>query len=262
MDMERSILVNFSHSRHEHPSQEGFFRHIHEEYELLYFVEGDAEYVIESAVYRLKKGDLLLIKPRAYHYLKLLTPSPYERFVINFKTDGLPTETVEFLQSAKELYSLPDDSFIHSLFREWKTREKDFSQETNEFFAQNVLGAVLTLLKAIPNAKSVKPEKLHDTLKAIMAYIENEPTAKICIPEVAEKFFVSPSWIVHTFQKELGISFSQYVGKKKMLYAKQLLTSGLTPTQAAEQCGFFEYSTFYRQYKKHWGTSPKEDVKR
>ena len=97
---------------------------------------------------------------------------------------------------------------------------------------------------------------------AAMAYIENEPTAKICIPEVAEKFFVSPSWIVHTFQKELGISFSQYVSKKKMLYAKQLLTSGLTPTQAAEQCGFFEYSTFYRQYKKHWGTSPKEDVKR
>ena len=159
---------------------------------------------------------------------------------------------------------MPKESLVHSLFLEWKEKEKEkaFTREQTLFLVRNILGYVLSVLPTAKKAESVQPTPLHDTLQEVLAFLEREPTTRLTVSELAEKFFVSPSWIAHTFKKELGISLSQYVGKKRMLYAKKLIQGGHTPTQAANECHFLEYSTFYRQYKKHLGVSPKQDAKR
>lgn len=38
--------------------------------------------------------------------------------------------------------------------------------------------------------------------------------------------------------------------------AQDLLAKGHTPNEVYSTCGFQEYSTFYRAYKRHFGVSP------
>ena len=95
-------------------------------------------------------------------------------------------------------------------------------------------------------------------MEEMMAYIDENPTEKITAESLAKLFFVSPSWVVHKFKKLLGISLMQYVNKKRLLYAQRLILGGFNPTEVAEKCNFTDYSTFYRQYKKYFGISPKQ----
>ena len=42
-------------------------------------------------------------------------------------------------------------------------------------------------------------------------------------------------------------------------YMAELIRSGMVPTEVAQHCGFENYATFYRQYKKILNRTPKED---
>jgi AraC-like DNA-binding protein len=47
---------------------------------------------------------------------------------------------------------------------------------------------------------------------------------------------------------------------KRMACARELLKNGVPAKEAAERCGFGEYSTFYRGYEKMFNQSPSEPV--
>ena len=53
----------------------------------------------------------------------------------------------------------------------------------------------------------------------------------------------------------------QYVNSKKVLRAQRLIRAGMSPTQAAGECGFAGYSTFFRLYRSILGVSPAQDKK-
>ena len=92
------------------PDPKAFHRHIHNEYEILFFVRGDADCIIEGSVYRLRDNDLLLIGPRTFHYINPRSQAIYERFVINFPDSMIPESVRDFMASAKHVYNLPKDS--------------------------------------------------------------------------------------------------------------------------------------------------------
>ena len=80
-DLELWVL----YERTPHPvSSEVYSSHIHNNYELLYFYDGDADYIINGAVYHLQKNDLMLVKPTLYHNIRILSSRPYERIVFHF----------------------------------------------------------------------------------------------------------------------------------------------------------------------------------
>ena len=47
---------------------------------------------------------------------------------------------------------------------------------------------------------------------------------------------------------------------KRLINAKQMLSSGIKPTTAAIHCGFNDYAGFYRAFTAEYGITPKEYV--
>ena len=45
---------------------------------------------------------------------------------------------------------------------------------------------------------------------------------------------------------------------RSMKYAKNFISNGMHPTKVYFECGFKDYSSFYRAYIKKYGTSPSE----
>ena len=41
--------------------------HTHSLFELIYFMRGDAHHVVEDRVYKLSRGDLIIVQPGKYH---------------------------------------------------------------------------------------------------------------------------------------------------------------------------------------------------
>ncbi|MBQ9079651.1 MAG: helix-turn-helix transcriptional regulator [Clostridia bacterium] len=244
------------------PRRDGFHRHMHNGYEILYFVRGDAEYIIEGSVYRLKPYDLLFIHPRTFHYLKPLSEATYERFVIHFPADKIPPSCRDFAESSKEIYRIPRGSAMDKFFESWAAVEPQFSeQELREFLYPSVTAAML-YLRHLPSEEVVEPIRENPALENILRYIDEHPERRTTAAELSAKFYVSTSWIVHTFRRTLGLSLMQYIEKKRILYAESRIRDGLCPTDAAKLCNYENYSTFYRQYKKVLGHAPGEDVKK
>lgn len=244
------------------PHRDGFHRHMHNGYEILYFLRGDAEYIIEGSVYQLKPHDLLFIHPRTFHYLKPLTDAVYERFVIHFPENKIPPSLVGFAEGASEIYRIPKGSLVDRFFEMWGDAEAQFSEEDLCTLLYPSVSSVLLYLKHLPSETAVAPIRENRTLENILHYIDEHPEQQLSAEQLSAEFYMSTSWIVHTFRKTLGISLMQYIEKKRILYAESRIRGGMSPTEVAKLCNYENYSTFYRQYKKILGHTPQEDMKR
>ena len=234
--------------------------HSHEGYELLFFYDGDADFTVGEHNYHLQKNDLLLVKPNVSHRLQPFSSHPYERVVFTFSEDVLLESLRPFAQDANPFYRLEPTSPIKRIFDNIRESLQLFSKEDFEYFSITSLNHIILQLKYF-SPVHVKDSRGASTLDEILLYVDENLALPLTITDLARRFGVSESWIAHSFKKRLRISPSQYINRKKIIYAQSLINKGVSPMQAAEDCGYINYTTFYRQYKKYLGVSPAEDAK-
>ena len=73
---------------------------------------------------------------------------------------------------------------------------------------------------------------------------------------LSKKFFISKYHLSHEFSDKVGVSVYKYLTLKRLLMAKEMLISGYSSSRVAVECGFHNYTTFYRIFKSHYGTNP------
>lgn len=242
-------------------SKDFYSSHIHNDYELLFFYDGDADYIVGGSIYHLQKNDLLLIKPAVYHQLRILSSRPYERIVFNFREKVLWDGIVDFAKGAESFYRIEATSPIKRIFDNIRDTQYLVPQAEFEYFCTTALNQILLHLKYFSLPVVKEKTTANSTLEMILLYIDENPTLPLTISSLSKTFNLSQSWIAHSFKKTLGISPSQYINRKKITYAQSLINMGTSPVQAADLCGYVNYTTFYRQYKKYLGASPAQDRK-
>ena len=93
----------------------------------------------------------------------------------------------------------------------------------------------------------------------IMKYIENHFTERITLTSVCEKFHYSSTTINEIIKNNTGLTFLQFVNLLRTREAQYLLSNySYSFKTIAEMCGYSDYSTFFRAYKKRFGISPAE----
>lgn len=234
--------------------------HFHNTYEFYLLINGDVEYVVGDATYSLQPYDLLLIKASVYHYAKLLSDKPYERFCINFTLEDVAEELRPILNETRVRYPFQNNKLMKNLYAALDALKETASYDDTLTFCRQIVNMLLLQLKYAPS-ENENAQITHPTLSKILNYIDEHLHETLNANDIAEIFFVSTSWISYIFKKHFHIPYKQYVNHRKMLHAQQLIQSGTPPTQTALLCGFEEYATFYRQYKRHFGTSPQTDKK-
>ncbi len=68
---------------------------------------------------------------------------------------------------------------------------------------------------------------------------------------------ISTSQFNRVFRQATGAAPWDYITKKRLTVAKELLKNGISAQEAAESCGFKDYSVFYRAYNRYFGHPPK-----
>ena len=95
-------------------------------------------------------------------------------------------------------------------------------------------------------------------LSDALTYINQNILAPLTVESVANRLFVSESYLFRLFKTELHQTPKKYIMIKKLLVAQKMLTSGEKPTVVAEKCGFSDANYFSRFFKQHTGMTPGE----
>ena len=64
--------------------------------------------------------------------------------------------------------------------------------------------------------------------------------------------------MMRLFKQETGYTVGNYITENRLIKARDLLSQGTCATQACYLCGFQNYSTFLRAYKKRYPGRPKD----
>ena len=256
--------IAFENYRYRHhtttdPLHTKFIRHAHKTNEIVYLVEGDISYVIENQRFRLSPGDIVLIPGNRYHYAAVEGNAPYERAVIDF-----PDSLVE---SALFQRVFPETRVYHTAslpqFCEYYRRLDSYADIPNKGDRERIATALLTELLCLlaglsPTLAVSAGDRQDTTVDAVLRYIDENLTTIRSMEEICHALFISPSHLCKAFHEVLSISPMKYLRQRRLHHAHDLLRSGERPTNLYLECGFRDYSSFYRAYRDYFGISPAE----
>ena len=108
-----------------------------------------------------------------------------------------------------------------------------------------------------PERAETMPVKPSSVIYPAIAYINDHLRDGISMKEMADLCHLSPSYFSRTFNKETGESFVNYINRRKVALAKELLReTNKSITQIAEEAGYINISNFIAVFKRMEGVTP------
>ena len=247
--------------------------HHHDFFEIYLLMGGNLNYTVESRSYRLTEGDLLLISPMELHQpMQSGELQKYERFVLWIdKTylhqySQLGFDLVRCFDTKAPGHTnllRPDNLSVQYLvfLMEKLQRESDSVEFASELCAQSYLVQILVELNRLAQQRPKNQEirdKSESVVSAVLNYINSHYHEDLSLDILANKFFISKYHLSREFNRLVGTSVYRYVVQKRLAIARQLMSEGVPSTTVFQQCGFGDYSNFYRAFKAEYQISPKE----
>lgn len=235
--------------------------HCHDFYEILYVIRGTGKYIVEGTEFDVRPRTLMLFRPFSYHHVSLDENGGYERIVIHFPKNSVPSHALSMLDKIsgdEEVcgsYYPPvaiSDSLL-SVFDRFDCASA-LPEEERGAYIKTLLAEIIILLSASKGELMLNTDE--ELGARVIRYLNGNIERKINLDKLARRFFVSKYHLCRAFKKHNGISIHGYLVQKRIIYAKQLIESGETASAAAYKVGFGDYSAFYRAYVKIVGKAP------
>ena len=112
------------------------------------------------------------------------------------------------------------------------------------------------------NSTKVASPEVQTRIREILQYVNRHLYEELTLDELCRQFYISKTQLGRLFRAATGSTAWDYILVKRLIRARQLILSGVSITEASVCCGFRDYSTFYRAYKKRYDTSPTADRER
>lgn len=242
--------------------------HCHSVYEIYYFIDGDADIMIEGKVYALTPHTLILLAPGVMHGIQVNSDVDYIRDVIYITTKDMMPERFHTLTSiVPDLKKTPSEVFIYEKTHAYHldqfffniNRLKEEPQDMKAMFEPVFIEALIAQINLLcRNLKSSTANyKTDSRITEIVKYINAHLTEHMSLNMLSEKFFLSKNYLNKLFKQYLGTTVNEYIRYKRVVVARQhMIQDGENAMTAAMNVGFTDYSSFYRTYTKYIKSSP------
>ena len=243
--------------------------HSHTFYEIIYCESADLECLIAGNRYHMRAGDIILVPPGISH--RPVFPNkmtvPYARIVLWVSAAfveqiaGLcPPDMLARLHARKQFLFRTEGSSYHyiaSLFQRGVAESENRPPMWELSLYSNTISLFTHLYRAFLSTKEDFPVAKREDIDRIISYIEDHYADKITMESTAKKFHISTSTLSKLFYNRLGISFYHFVTQRRLINSKLRIEAGASMEEVALSCGFSDYSSFYRAFKKEFGISPR-----
>ncbi len=240
--------------------------HYHDFYKVVFFLEGKASYHIEGRTYVLSPGDILLVDRYSIHKPEIDTSVPYERFVLWIRADLEERLLACFGESRTKDSVLvkTDPDRQRSLYRLLKELEQESrgSLYAGDLMSRSLFTQLMVQInRLVQNHRPVTGKRTYSSdaqIEDLLGYINTHLTDDLSTDALAERYFISKYHLMRKFKEETGYTLHQYVLSKRLISGRTMIAEGIPVTKAAMLCGFGDYTTFVRAYKKQFRAVPGE----
>ena len=248
-----------------------FEYHHHDFSKIVILIDGDLTYYIEGKAYILKPWDILFVNKNEIHKPVVNPNKYYERIVIWLNPDFM----AKYAQGNNDLlkcFEVAIKNNYNLLRLNMKSIEviKNLIQDiqscnnSNEFGSEILKESLFVQLMVLMNRLFLNSDKNRDiediqydkTIEGVLNYINSNLENDLSIDTIASEFFISKYYLMRKFKNQIGSSIHNYVVQKRLILARSLISEGLSMSSVCSRCGFNDYSSFVRAFKKVYGVSP------
>jgi AraC-like DNA-binding protein len=94
-------------------------------------------------------------------------------------------------------------------------------------------------------------------IRRALQRIEDDPSAALTLADLARESGVSRFQLLRAFARELGMTPHAYIMQRRVALARRLLLEGMTLTEVAVSCGFYDQSHLNRCFVRQFGVTPR-----
>lgn len=242
-------------------------KHHHNLYEIIFVMQGEAEFNIKGKKYLASENSMVIINHFESHQV-IVNRFPYERYYMLFSQDFLNAFVLDpVLQSLLKQrpqafqHVIPFDGSSGDLTYLTKAIYDEFSDGRD--FSRQAIGSYLNLIlvylyrhhrDCFPVSPSMNNFEL---VSQVQNYLEAHFSQEITLKDTAAAFHVNMYYLSHVFKEVAGFTFKDYLILLRLSRAKELL--GNTSRSITEVCnlaGFNNVNHFIRLFKAKTGSSP------
>lgn len=244
-----------------------FNSHMHKCYEFIHVLQGKLLYTVDGTDYMLSAGDFIMTKPEELHSFSFPEQCNYQREFLHI----YPGFIKDFPEIISSLNSRKQGSFNYIPAEIVKKYEIDkifngireycsVPVPETDFMVLTYTLQLITKVNQIIRIEFPMPMQVATNRKSnfIYDYIDHHYNEDISLTDIAEAAFMSPAYASRMFKKETGMTIKAYLNLRRVTHAKNLIMEGKKATSIYSDCGFCDYSTFYRAFIKFVGITPDE----
>lgn len=250
--------------------------HNHDFYEIYIHLRGGRTLWINDRVYSLEPGSMIIFPPFQMHGMinreKLYD---YERAFLyitseTMRTIGygiMPIEQILIEKTKQGLYKFNLASDICSrcveLLKRIASHMEDESPDMKLQDYASMIEFLLLICRTVRNTDNACQSQVeNEIMQDVMCYINTHFTCQLTLDGIALHFNISKSYLSHEFIRYTNHSVYSYILYKRVAMAKEMIFAGERLIEISYQCGFNDYSSFLRAFKKIAGISPREYAKK
>ncbi len=248
---------------------DAYEQHFHSAVEVVMPIRGECVYAIETEEFHVQPGEVMIVPAGCRHSLRM--GENCERDLLLYEMNGVFTlkEFGAFRQLlAKHLYITrdhPSCEKVHSLMSDVVSVYRAGGLLRNlhcyalllEVYA--VLGEHYLATSATPAEVNTLSRQLsgEDAFNRALDYVNENYMDDVTLDSLSAYAGFSRYTLSRMFRQHTGSTFTQYLNKRRVTMAEELLASTKMPvTQVALQCGFNSIATFNRVFRDVRGCTP------
>lgn len=247
--------------------------HTHEFYQIYYIESGSLTHYIENSSSNLFAGDMFIIPPGIKHRISedpscvfysfsFMVSSLGEKnlangFVLDFLQKISSDESVRPKITVPNEDVLQTENMIHYIYKEFY----DKKAACGEIIRGYAIALLSLFARTYYESSLIFSSSYEDNQKFILTcidYIKNNYFQDITMEEIVKLSAMSKTSFCSLFKQISGCSFNKYLNQCRIHQAIQYIETGYKITAIYGLCGYNDFSTFYRNFKKIMGISPKE----
>lgn len=255
-----SVFINKAETR-----KRIFSPHWHEHVELHYVMEGKTRICLNQKEILAEKGNLVVANSNELHS-GYCDGSHMKVLVIIFEMEAFSRELADRDILFEPLIEKDEkiDGMMTAIYDEYTRKEIGYQLICKgELMKLIVHLAREYAVKTMTERESDKRKKQLERLNRVLKYIQQNYSRPIGNEELARLAYLSEGRFNHLFKESMGISPLQYINEVRIKKAMNLLKKKEgTVAEIAGSVGFTDYNHFGRQFRRYYGCTPSEILKK
>ena len=251
--------------------------HTHEYFQVFYVIEGHLTHFVGETSSTLYRGDMTIIPPNKKHHIGP-TDSSTAFYSFSFmpsifedrnQSDTIAMQFLKQLESISESaihpkITLPNeellfiDTIMESIYKEFNKQSIGSKEMIKASTVILLTIFARTYFESIKGSIPDRFDNLNQYVLHCIKYIETNLHEDLSLTEMAKRSAMSKSSFCNAFLEITGKPFKKYLNIKRIEHSISLIKKGYQLTYVYTLCGYKDYSTFIRNFKKVMGVAPSQ----